>query len=114
MAGWQTKFQNQTSAGPMRIEFGRGDVTNVCMTSATADTMSEVSGTHDPQSRNVVTNLTYVAGGWLTCSSIATEFHVGAASSQMVGTHIFGEGWIDFTMDESSELAEQQWILFGW
>jgi hypothetical protein len=105
MAGYNVEFQNQTSAGPMRIEFGRGDAT---VLSAQDGSFTGV------ESVGVVSNFTHIAGGWMTCSSVAALFHMGCMTSQTVTEHSYGWGWVDFTMDESTEVAESQWIIFGW
>jgi hypothetical protein len=66
----------------------------------------------------VATNLTYIAGGWLFCTSTSgavsgAPITVGCCTSQMLGDHTWGKGYVDFTMDESCEGIEF-YILFGW
>lgn len=108
MAGWDISTQFQTSAKQMRIEVGCGSL------------LGHLDGTHTGvESHGVATNFTYISGGWLFCTSTkgavsGAPITVGCCTSQMVAAdHTWGEGYVDFTMDESCEGIEF-YILFGW
>ena len=105
--GWDNDLQFQTSAKQMRIEVGCGSL------------LGHLDGTHTGvESHGVATNLTYIAGGWLFCTSTGGAVNgdpitVGCVTSQMLGDHTWGKGYLDFTMDESCEGIDY-YILFGW
>lgn len=108
--GWDIGYQHGASANGLRIEVGYADYT----------VLTEMDGTESgPASHAVPTNLEYVYGGWVFCSSAACSacsVTTGCISSQKVGDHTWGDGYIDFTMesDASCEGGGEAYILFGY
>jgi hypothetical protein len=102
--------QQIVSAGPLLIEMGFVDTTNV--------TGIEMNSSH-----SVPTRLTYIVGGWNFCwsqdLSTAIVCGVGCITSQMLADHTFGS-YIDYTMDVtcggpgSTPVARDSYILFGY
>ena len=105
--GWDTASQFQTSARTVRIEVGCGS------------SLGTLDGTDTGHSSHgVATNLTFIAGGWMACMSTAgavssKPIYMGCVTTQMLGDHTWGKGYLDFTMEESCE-GINQYILFGW
>jgi len=103
-------LQIMTNAGPLIVEMGFVDTTNM--------TGIEMNSSHA-----VPTRLTYIVGGWNLCwsqdMSTAIVCGAGCITSQMVGDHTFGS-YIDYTMDVtcggpgSTPVARDMYILFGY
>jgi len=104
------EFNHQTqhiaTLGSLKMETGYvADVT-----AATGLTTTDLSETH-----SIPTTLNTVIGGWIYCNSSpgGVAGCITGAGSVCTG-HTSGSAMVDFSLDASSELSDDYYVLFGW